>query len=440
MLNCVRARGEIMETIVIELVRIAQWLIAICRAWLLLTLCLVSFFSFAQEPDTPPGEDLYIQGLNWMARNELQRARALMERAIDLNPNNAGARMDLSLIYCQLGEVRKANEMWDEIEARFSPPATLTEVMRQGRTHGCIVAKPQVEIDAEWVRGQSSNINQGVKNLSLDIPTASGSIPVQLLPQYGRMADGFTQFNGAIKSAATEDELQTQLSVQLRENDSAKNLNILTAAIDVAKRYEVTAGRLDWVAGLGQANLGGATFQRHAKLRSNWLPNQQPFSDWDASFGAGVSQINYPAFESMASQLWDVQTTLTREWVGTRLETYLQFSKDLGQATRPGGNKKGTRWGFNLVKSVGPFQGQPVFAKLGVDGQTWRSAGAYSPGFIDESRRQFMSTMVAAIAWPQTRTDHWSLEVRQQRNRENIQIFEYEATTLQLSYRKIWGF
>jgi tetratricopeptide (TPR) repeat protein len=440
MLNCVRARGEIMPIIVIELVRIAQRLISNCRRWVLLALCFVTFYSFAQQPDTPPGEDLYIQGLNWMARNELQRARVLMERAVELNPNNAGARIDLSLIYCQLGEVRKANEMWDEIEARFSPPATLIAVMRQGRAQGCIVDKPQAEIDAEWIRGQSNNINQGVKNLSLDIPTASGSIPVQLLPQYGRMADGFTQFNGAIKSAAAEDELQTQLSVQLRENDSAKNLNILTAAIDVAKRYEVSSGRLDWVAGLGQANLGGATFQRHTKLRSNWRPNQQFFSDWDTSFGAGVSQINYPAFESMASQLWDVQANFMREWMGARLETYLQASKDLGQANRPGGNKNGTRWGFNLVKSMGPFQGQPVFAKLGFDGQTWRSASAYSPGFIDESRRQLMSTTFAAIVWPQTRTDHWSFEVRQQRNRENIKIFEYEAKTFQLSYRKIWGF
>jgi len=388
----------------------------------------------------PPGEDLYIQGLDWMARNELYRARNLMEQAIGLNPQNAGARMDLSLIYCQLGEVAKANEMWAEIEARFNPPATLTEVIRQERSHGCVVDQPQREIELEVARGHSSNINQGVKSLSLDIPTASGLMPVQLLPQFGQTADGYTQFNGAIKSAVTHDGVQAQMSLQLRENDTVKNLNIQTLALDVAKRQELSAGRLDWIAGLGQANLGGAVFQRHAKARLNWRPNQQPMAGWDSIFGVGVSQVNYPAFNTMSSQPWDVQLTMAREWIGSRLEIYGQLSKDRGNANRPGGDKHGARWGANLVQALGQFHEERLFAKLSWDAQSWRSVNPYSPGFIEESRQQFLSTTTAAIVWPQTRTDLWSLEARRQRNHENIQIFEYEAKTIQLSYRKIWGY
>jgi len=94
----------------------------------------------AQEASSTAGEDLYVQGLEWMARNNLYRARSLMEQAIALDPNNAGARMDLSLIYCQLGEVAKANEMWAEIEARYSPPASLQKVIQQERLHGCFFA------------------------------------------------------------------------------------------------------------------------------------------------------------------------------------------------------------------------------------------------------------------------------------------------------------
>lgn len=385
-----------------------------------------------------PGEDLYVQGLDWMARNELNRARSLMEQAIHLNPQNAGARIDLSLIYCQLGEVAKANEMWAEIEARFQPPAALVEVVRQERANGCVVAQSQREVELEVVRGHSSNINQGVKSLSLDIPTASGLMPVQLLPQFGQTADGYTQLNGSYKTAPTRDGIQAQVSLQLRENDSVKNLNIQTLALDIGKRQELDVGRLDWIAGVGQANLDSTIFQRHAKLRLNWRPNNQPIHGWDSILGLGVSQIDYPAFETMSSQPWDVQFTMGRDWAGSRLEVYGQLSKDFGRAGRPGGDKEGRRWGINWVSALGQIDDERLFAKLGWDSQSWRSASAYSPGFIEESRRQILSTLVAAIVWPQTRMDLWTLEARRQRNHENIQIFEYDAKTIQLSYRKIW--
>ncbi len=399
---------------------------------------LITFHVAAQDAGKPPGEDLYVQGLEWMANNELYRAQILMEQAIKLNPNNAGAYMDLSLIYCQLGEVAKANDMWEEIETRFSPPATLVEVIRRERTHGCVAAKSQSEVEFEVTRGHSSNINQGVKSLGLDIPTVSGLMSVQLLPQFGQTADDYTQMNGVVKSAATADGVQAQMSMQLRENDRVKNLNILTLGLDVAKRQELSLGRLEWGAGLGQANLGEVPFQRHAKLRLNWRPHLQPIQGWDAIFGISVTQIDYPAFESMSSQPLDIQVTMAREWVGARFEAYGQLSKDKGSANRPGGNKDGTRLGFNLVKALGRFSDERLFAKLGWDGQSWRSASAYSPGFIDESRQQFMSTAIAAIVWPQTRTELWSIEARHQRNFENIKIFEYEAKTIQLSYRKTW--
>jgi hypothetical protein len=91
------------------------------------------------------------------------------------------------------------------------------------------------------------------------------------------------------------------------------------------------------------------------------------------------------------------------------------------------------------VQALGQVHEERLFAKLGWEVQSWQSVRAYSPGFIEEPRQQWMSTAVAAIVWPQTRADIWTLEARRQRNHENIQIFEYQATTFQLGYRKIWG-
>jgi len=113
---------ESMLVIVSRLTHWAQHIKGFRRALVAFMACFASVHLAAQEAAQPLGEDLYIQGLDWMARNELDRARSLMERAIELNPQNAGARMDLSLIYCQLGEVAKANDMWAEMRGAFSIP------------------------------------------------------------------------------------------------------------------------------------------------------------------------------------------------------------------------------------------------------------------------------------------------------------------------------
>ena len=117
-----------------------------------------------------------------------------MEKAVELNPNNAGAWLDLSLIHCQLGDVERANHIWDEIEARFSPPSSLKAVIHKGRSHGCEHRAKKREVELEVARGHSSNMNQGVKSISLDLPSNIGPVPVELLPQFGHLQSEDGQF------------------------------------------------------------------------------------------------------------------------------------------------------------------------------------------------------------------------------------------------------
>ena len=113
----------------------------------------------------------------------------------------------------------------------------------------------------------------------------------------------------------------------------------------------------------------------------NWYPKQQPIDGWDSIIGLGLSQINYPTLDTLSSRPLDLQAMLLRDWTGTRLEIYSQLSKDRGGANRPGGDKDGRRWGFNLIQSLDQVYDERFFAKFGWEDQSWRSVRAYSPGF-----------------------------------------------------------
>jgi len=363
-----------------------------------------------------------------------------MEKAVELNPNNAGAWLDLSLIHCQLGDVERANHIWDEIEARFSPPSSLKAVIHKGRSHGCEHRAKKREVELEVARGHSSNMNQGVKSISLDLPSNIGPVPVELLPQFGRTPDSYTQLNGALRLTSPGPGVQARLSFQQRENDHLKLLSIMNVGMDASIPQSIDIGLLDWGAGLGQATLGGSLFQRSTRLRVGLRPHAQPLPGWDLTFGLAASQVDYPNYENMTARPRDLQVSFFREWVGARLELFGQRSADYAKEARPGGDKSGGRLGFNLLQVLQSLGEQSVFAKLSWDAQSWRGTKAYSPGFIDEPRKQLLSTTSFALLLPNGKTELWSFEARQQRNSENIKLFEYEVRTLELSYKRNWGF
>lgn len=412
---------------------IAPWLLLLC-------LCFYGLCARAQESTSSKDEEHYQQGLSYLAMSDLFQAKLFMEKTVELNPNNAGAWLDLSLIHCRLGDVDRANQIWDEIEVRFSPPSSLRAVINQGRTRGCVNESATRELELEVARGHTSNMNQGVSNLSLDLPTAVGPVPVQLLPQYGKTPDRYTQLSGTLRLANLGAGAQAQLSFQQRENDLLKSLNVLSVGLDASIPQHTELGRLDWGAGLAQATLGGSRFQRSTRLRVGLRPRAQPLPGWDLILGVAASQVDYTSYENMSARPRDLQISLAREWSGSRLEAYWQRSMDSAKETRPGGDKRGGRLGFNLLQALQMQGNQNVFLKFAWDAQTWRGSQAYSPGLIDETRNQLISTTSVALLLPHGKTELWSLEARQQRNQENVKLFEYEARSLQMSYRKTWGY
>ncbi len=72
-----------------------------------------------------------------LAEGRLDETRELLQQVLRLQPNHAGAWMDMAVLQCNTGYAADAEALFDAIENRFAPPPALLEVIRQLRDRGC---------------------------------------------------------------------------------------------------------------------------------------------------------------------------------------------------------------------------------------------------------------------------------------------------------------
>src|SRR5690606_39181416 len=102
-----------------------------------------------------------------------------------------------------------------------------------------------------------------------------------------------------------------------------------------------------------------------------------------------------------------------------------------GQVARPGGDRRGWFAGLQWYTRLGKqWNGEAALTH-----QSWGSSSVYSPGLIDQVRRQDISSARLALQWQFGPQYSVVSEWRVTRNRENISLFRYNSNAVQLSLR-----
>src|SRR6185437_15823876 len=97
------------------------------RAALVAAAIFLSSTCAAQDP--PSNQDLYLDAMKSIAEGRQDDADDTLTRLIEHEPQHAGAWLDLAIIQCELGRAAEAERLFTIIEARFSPPPGIEEVI-----------------------------------------------------------------------------------------------------------------------------------------------------------------------------------------------------------------------------------------------------------------------------------------------------------------------
>ncbi|MBC3806258.1 hypothetical protein H8K52_02725 [Undibacterium seohonense] len=119
------------------------------------------------------------------------------ERVVLIEPNNAGAWLDLAIASLESGSVVSASSYFDYIETNFPPPAPLKKMMQSYRKRIELMQRA----DRKWrfstdaMLGYDSNANSGLQVAVIPVTFGADRVELKLDPKYQARSDQFAQMS-----------------------------------------------------------------------------------------------------------------------------------------------------------------------------------------------------------------------------------------------------
>lgn len=411
----------------------ARGLVA-CALWLFTSL------ANAQNVGAAANESRYQQALQWMAEGRYTQARDELLLLLAQQPEHAGAWLDLALLHCLMGRGNEAKALFAEVSQRFSPPAALREAIESLSQQGCAREPAKFSARVRLGLGTDNNVNQGASSPSFSLGSGASATPLMLAAEYTPRADQFKAFvlDGFLP-VGTEGT-QAYAQGQARQHNHFPQYDLGAVVLGLEQPWQW--GPWGWRANVSAAltTLEGALYQRQAQLQLQALapasvllpaPMQLP-AGWLLGGSGTWTGASYPTLNGFDSQVWEVRGLLTYGSGGRTVQASAGYAVDQGQAQRPGSDRRGAVLGMGARLPLG----ERVSAEFGVAFQSWRGDQVYSPGLIDDRRQQTSLQLRTALTVSLTASQALHFELRHVRNDENVSLFTYQGSQLQLGW--VW--
>lgn len=412
---------------------VRSWLVQICCA--VCTLFAINVAAQTLPTTANHAEQLYLKVSAAIAEGEIAYAQQLLEQLMQSQPEHAGAWLDAAMLWCQLGQSKKAFALWDEIELRFNPPLGIAEFIAAQRRQGCAFEEKKARWNIQAGRGYSNNINQGPSSLDLHIPTAGGPTRVQLLPEAAPRSDAFTQLELSVDNIALPSEWTGSVQTQLRRHDDSRDMDMQTLVAETYRAWQWKGWRGLHRYSLGAAFLDGSLYQRSLQFHLQARPPFPTPPAWRSYVSLTGSKVQYPSLQNFNADRWELASVTEHDSSVGLWQASITALYDAGAQLRPGGDKQGLATKIQWHRSLPSWQDKPIFFRAGLEWQRWDGQRIYAPGFIETRRSQRTLSSSLSLTMVCNSYTSWTIEARKISNKENISLFAYSAAQVQLSWR-----
>ncbi|WP_395011341.1 tetratricopeptide repeat protein [Undibacterium sp.] len=171
----------------------------------------------------------YLLGLLQMKQRDHTAAAISLERVVLIEPNNAGAWLDLAIASLESGNIISASSYFDYIEANFPPPPVLQKIIFSYRKR----IELRQKADRKWrftseaIAGYDSNANSGLQVAVIPVTFGKDRVELTLDPKYQARGDQFTQLlaGSQFHQNYTSFGLDIGMSVKLRNYRAEHNFS-----------------------------------------------------------------------------------------------------------------------------------------------------------------------------------------------------------------------
>lgn len=137
-------------------------------------------------PDSRDARAWALLGELALAAHQAKPAELALEQAVLLDPDLAGAWVDLSLALLELGEARQARQYLDYVQQEFAPNPAIKDALQQlgGQADQLRAAQERWHYAATMGGGFDSNANNGLRSTSLILTSGADLLPLTLNPNF----------------------------------------------------------------------------------------------------------------------------------------------------------------------------------------------------------------------------------------------------------------
>lgn len=391
-------------------------------------LCCLSSHAFTQEAQST--DEMYAEAIKLLSEQQYLGAQNLLIKVIERVPHHAGAWLDLAIVQCELGNKEEADHLFNLLALRFSPPTAILDVIKKQKIENCSAAKKKNQYSISFERGYDSNINQGTSNSTYLLGSGATQIELQLLPEYLPKNDQFNMVSLSTSIQHPASNVAGFLQLNVRKYDQYSIFNTASASAGINKTW----ANENWAT---QLSLSGAyllldnkLYQKQASAYLVLTPTIKSQKTFKYNLSAGINSINYPTLLNFGSTIFELRSQVFADF--DQFQTFTSFAAMYDQANleRPGGNRTGYFASVAFRKKIT----SKIDSELSWNRQIWRSSTSYSPGLIDDIRKQDNEGIKIALSYMINRNQSITLELGKFNNKENISFLQYNNKSIHLNW------
>jgi tetratricopeptide (TPR) repeat protein len=396
----------------------------------LLICCAVALNAHAQTADNTfdqtIDDDLQAQAQAEMETGHGKQALELLNELVQRDPRQAGALLDVAVLYCRLGERDLSLQALARIEKQYAVPPNIEKLISIYRANTCTPDGSRPRLAASIGTGVTSNANFGPSN---PFVTFIPSAPFQ---SYALTPESLAHSDQYVESA-----LQGELPIRAlpgitllgalsdRQYRDQHGYDQRTATLGIAHQKIFDHGEVDNQFTADMLWLGTSVYQHDLAWHSAyWSPATTLRTMLArAGFDFTLTDSSYPG-NSLYNSLHAELRAAFQAHIGQRT-TVLLFAGpawDRPQGDRPGGTRHGYSGWFSVDYDLGRHgQFEAVLQQ-----NTANDAAPYSPAFFgDVAQHQTLRSVSLRYSYPLQRG--WSVyaQASAQRVSDTISLFAY---------------
>ena len=384
----------------------------------------------------------YLLGICALDSGKPAKATLAFERVLAVDPNFAGARLDMARAYYQLGDLPRARTEFVTVKKLHPPPAAKATIdkylavidarlrARQTRVTGYLAA----------TAGHDSNVNTSTSQGQIAVP-ALGNVPFTLSSTNLKSEDWYVAWAGGLSVIHPVNNKVTVfggVNIRQRGNMMMTQYDLINLAGSVGgifainKRNSLKLGFTD-----GQYTLGSVRYYDNTGINGEWRHVFSPANQLSV-FGQQMQYrfVNSARFTSNSIQSFD-QSIVGTTWLhvmpdgkSTAFGSLLYGQERDVTGLRPDGNKH--FYGLRVGGQAAWTEKTELFANAG-----W-NYGKYSRqnAFFLTNRRDILYDATVGMNW------HWKKlwtvtpKIVLTHNQSNIAIYGYDRTDLSVTVRR----